>query len=250
MENAQELFKKLDSNRMPRHIAIIMDGNGRWAKERGLPRLIGHRKGVDVVREIVRFTGKNLAGVEVLTLYVFSTENWSRPKREVHGLMILLRKYLKLEVPELDKNNVRLAWIGRRSNLPENIKSSLDNSVKALEKNTGLILNLAINYGGRTEVIDAVKKIIARKSRGEFSEEINEENFESFLYTVGLPSLDLLIRTGGEMRISNFLLWQSAYAELWVTPTYWPDFTPAHLIRAILDYQNRQRRFGKIGKVN
>lgn len=237
----------MDSSRMPRHIAIIMDGNGRWAKEKGLPRLIGHKKGVDVVKEIVRFTGESLKDVELLTLYVFSTENWLRPRGEVHGLMDMLKKYLKLEVPELNKNNVKLAWIGRRSNLPENVKSSLDSSVKALEENTGLTLNLAINYGGRAEIIDACKTISKKVIAKELdSEEIDENKFEKFLYTGKFPPVDLLIRTGGEMRISNFLLWQIAYAELWVTPAYWPDFTPAHLLKAILDYQERDRRFGTL----
>ena len=246
MEKVQELLKELDNSRMPRHIAIIMDGNGRWAKQRGLPRLMGHRKGAEVVREIVRFTVRNLKKVEVLTLYVFSTENWSRPKVELKGLMNLLQRYLHSEMAEFNENNVRLNWIGRKEKLSQSVLGTLKDSLEKTSKNTGLILNLAINYGGRTEIIDAVKEVIARVDSGENSLEIDEKNFESFLYTKGLPPLDLLIRTGGEMRISNFLLWQIAYAELWVTPICWPDFTPTHLLKAILDYQERERRFGKI----
>jgi len=246
MEKVQELLKELDNSRMPRHIAIIMDGNGRWAKQRGLPRLMGHRKGAEVVREIVRFTVRNLKKVEVLTLYVFSTENWSRPKVELKGLMNLLQRYLHSGMAEFNENNVRLNWIGRKEKLSQSVLGTLKDSLEKTSKNTGLILNLAINYGGRTEIIDAVKEVIARVDSGENSLEIDEKNFESFLYTKGLPPLDLLIRTGGEMRISNFLLWQIAYAELWVTPICWPDFTPTHLLKAILDYQERERRFGKI----
>jgi len=246
MEKTEELLKELDNSRMPRHIAIIMDGNGRWAKQRGLPRLMGHRKGAEVVREIVRFTVRNLKKVEVLTLYVFSTENWSRPKVELKGLMNLLQRYLHSEIAEFNENNVRLNWIGRKEKLSQSVLGTLKDSLEKTSKNTGLILNLAINYGGRTEIIDAVKEVIARVDSGENSLEIDEKNFESFLYTKGLPPLDLLIRTGGEMRISNFLLWQIAYAELWVTPVCWPDFTPAHLLKAIFDYQERERRFGKI----
>lgn len=246
MEKIKELLKELDREKIPSHIAIIMDGNGRWAKEKGLPRLMGHRKGVEVVKEIVRFTGGNLKEVKVLTLYVFSTENWSRPRVEVKGLIELLTKYLRSEIPELNENNVRLNWIGREKELSQSVLNTLKESLEKTSRNTGLILNLAINYGGRAEIIDATKKIIDKIIRGEISREFDEKDFENFLYTYGLPSLDLLIRTGGEMRISNFLLWQASYAELWVTSTYWPDFTPVHLLQAILDYQNRERRFGKV----
>jgi len=247
MEKVQDLLEKLNRKKIPRHIAIIMDGNGRWAQQKGLPRIAGHRRGVEVVRKIVRFTGKNIPEVEVLTLYVFSTENWSRPESEVHFIMGLLKKYLIAEVPKLDRNNVRLRWIGRRSNLPENVIDSLDRAVRALEKNTGLVLNLAINYGGRAEIVDALKEMVKKVIAGELNPgEINEAKFEKFLYTDGLPPLDLLIRTGGDMRISNFLLWQIAYTEIYVTPVYWPDFTPRHFLEAILNYQKRQRRFGNI----
>ena len=243
MEEIEKLLNRVDKNRMPRHIAIIMDGNGRWAKEKGLPRFMGHRKGVEVVREIVRFVGRNLKEVEVLTLYVFSTENWFRPKGEIKGLMKLLERYLHSEIPELNKNNVRLNWIGREEGLSESVLNVLKEGLEKTSRNTGLVLNLAINYGGRAEIIDGIKEIIASLRKGA-SIEIDEKSFESFLYTNAFPPLDVLIRTGGEMRLSNFLLWQAAYAELWMTPVYWPDFTPSHLLKAIFDYQSRERRFG------
>jgi len=247
MERTEELLKKLNRKKMPGHIAIIMDGNGRWAKEKGLPRIAGHKKGVDRVREIVRFTGNLLPEVKVLTLYVFSTENWTRPKTEVACLMELIAKYLLREVPELDRNNVRMGWIGRRSGLPKSVLDSLSESMGSLEDNTGLIMNLAINYGGRTEILDALKSICEKVSAGGMDPSgISENEFGKHLYTAGLPDLDLLIRTGGEMRISNFLLWQVAYAEILITPVYWPDFTPRHLTEAIIAYQERERRFGAV----
>lgn len=246
MEKVEEFLKKLDSSKIPRHIAIIMDGNGRWAREKGLPRFMGHRKGVEVVREIVRFTGSKLKDVKVLTLYVFSTENWSRPEIEIKGLMGLLVRYLHSEIPELNENNVRLNWIGRKEGLPQSVLKALKEGLEKTGKNNGLMLNLAINYGGRTEIIDAVEEIVSRLNDGKLNGRVDEKNFENFLYTRNLPPLDLLIRTGGEMRISNFLLWEFAYAEFYVTSTYWPDFTPVHLLKAILDYQERDRRFGSI----
>jgi len=247
MQKKEILSEKLDYTKMPGHIAIIMDGNGRWAKEKGLPRLVGHNKGAGVVRDITRFVSRNLKQIKVLTLYVFSTENWSRPKTEVSGLMKLLKQYIVNEMPEFIENNVRLSWIGRKENLSSDVRESLDNAVEKLSKNTGLILNLAINYGGRAEIVDACKAISTAVSSGRISKnEIDENSFEKFLYTSKLPQLDLIIRTGGDERISNFLLWQMAYAELWVTPIFWPDFKSETLIEAILEYQKRDRRFGSI----
>ncbi len=221
----------------PGHVAIIMDGNGRWAKSRGLPRLAGHRAGVESVRQAVR--GCAQLGVKVLTLYSFSTENWLRPKSELSQLMRLLSYALRKETLDLDKNNVRLRAIGRLEALPPPVQEDLRQSVRKLEKNTGLILNLALNYGSRQEIVDAVNRLIGSGAR-----EITEESLSAALYTAGLPDPDLIIRTSGEMRLSNFLLWQSAYAELYITPVLWPDFRREHLEAAIRDYQGRQRRFG------
>jgi undecaprenyl diphosphate synthase len=228
---------ELDPKKLPRHVAIIMDGNGRWAKGRGLPRVAGHRAGVDSVREAVRTCGE--LGVEALTLYSFSTENWLRPKEEVDTLMELLAAALKEETPELDKNNVRLRASGRLEALPKDVQGQLEESIAFLSKNSGLILNLALNYGSRAEIVDAVNALIR-----EGAKEISEEDVSGRLYTAGLPDPDLLIRTSGEMRISNFLLWQIAYAELVVTETNWPDFRKPHLYAAIEQFQGRNRRFG------
>jgi len=214
-----------------------MDGNGRWAKAKGLPRVAGHKAGVESVREAVRTCGE--LGVEALTLFSFSTENWLRPKEEVDTLMELLAAALKDETPELDKNNVRLQASGRIQGLPESVRSQLDDSIKFLSKNTGLILNLALNYGARAEIVDAVNSLIKDGVK-----EVSEEEISGRLYTAGLPDPDLLVRTSGELRISNFLLWQIAYAELVVTDTNWPDFRKAHLYEAIVDFQGRNRRFG------
>ncbi|MBI3548133.1 MAG: isoprenyl transferase [Elusimicrobia bacterium] len=227
----------LDPDRIPRHIAIIMDGNGRWAKTRGLPRVAGHKMGVDSVREAVRTCGE--LGVQVLTLYAFSTENWLRPEAEVNELMRLLAWALKREVSELNKNHVRLAVSGRFEKLPKNVQAELTRSMEKLKNNEGLLLNLALNYGARQEIIDAVNAGI-RAGVHEFTEEILARH----LYTAGIPDPDLVIRTSGEMRVSNFLLWQIAYSELYVTPTLWPDFRAPNLIEAIAEYQGRHRRFG------
>lgn len=228
---------ELDLKRLPRHVAIIMDGNGRWAKARGLPRAAGHKAGVDSVREAVRSCGE--LGIEALTLYSFSTENWLRPKEEVDTLMDLLAWALKEETPELDKNNVRLRASGRLQGLPESVRAQLDESMAFLDKNTGLVLNLALNYGSRAEIVDAVNGLLRDGVK-----EVSEEEISGRLYTAGLPDPDLLIRTSGEMRISNFLLWQIAYAELVVTQTNWPDFRKTHLHEAIAQFQGRSRRFG------
>jgi len=234
-----------DSTKIPRHVAIIMDGNGRWAKQRGLTRLEGHRAGAESVRAIVRACGE--LGIGYLTLYAFSSENWRRPKVEVTALMHLLEFYLQREVAELDKNNVRLAAIGRIHELPESAQRQLDKSIETLKKNTGLTLVLALSYGGRTEIVDAVRSIARDVKTGALDiADINEELISQRLYTRDIPDPDLLIRTSGELRISNFLLWQISYAEIHVTDTLWPDFRKPQLLAALDDYSKRQRRFGRV----
>jgi undecaprenyl diphosphate synthase len=233
------LAQELDPARIPRHIAIIMDGNGRWAGNRNLPRVAGHKAGVPSVRTAVETCAR--LGVEVLTLYAFSVENWKRPKAEVETLWQLLRVYLRLELGTLMRNNVRLGAIGRLDALPEVAQRELAKAIQKTSNNTGLQLSLAINYGGRAEIVDALKKL--RDSGAE----ITEETVSASLYTAGQADPDLLIRTSGEMRVSNFLLWQIAYAELYVTDVLWPDFSRAELLRAILDYQKRDRRYGGLG---
>jgi len=236
---------ELDLTSLPRHVAIIMDGNGRWAKARSLPRLAGHRAGVEPVRTSVRTCAE--LGVEVLTLYAFSVENWNRPKAEVLGLMQVLKETLKHEQAELDANGVRLRTIGRESDLPADVRAQLDATRDALSHNTGLVLNLALSYGGRAELVDAAKAIARDACGGRIDPEaIDEALLGRYLYTADLPDPDLLIRTSGELRVSNFLLWQIAYSEIWVTKDPWPDFRREHLVAAIRDYQNRDRRFGRI----
>ncbi len=225
-----------------------MDGNGRWARTRGLQRLAGHRAGVTAVRESVR--GCAELGVEALTLYAFSVENWQRPRAEIEGLMRVLKQTLRGEQAELDENNVRLETIGRVEDLPADVRKQIDETRAALADNRGLLLNLALSYGGRPEIVTAVKRALAEVAAGRLApEDIDEERFASFLYTGGLPDPDLLIRTSGELRVSNFLLWQIAYSEMWVTPVLWPDFRREHLFTAIRDYQQRERRFGRVGSV-
>ena len=245
-DNLSQLKDKiLKTGSLPRHIAIIMDGNGRWARQRRLPRIAGHREGINSVREVVRVTGE--LGVDVLTLYVFSAENWRRPKREIGALMRLLRETTRREIEDLMRNKVRLAVIGRLQDVAPAARQVLTDAVQATAQNTGLLLNLAINYGGRTELIDAVRGLVRDVQEGDLSPEaIDEKVFEKYLYTGQLPDPDLLIRTSGEMRISNFLLWQIAYTEIYVTDVLWPDFRREHLYQAILDYQNRERRFGGV----
>jgi undecaprenyl diphosphate synthase len=229
---------------LPRHVAVIMDGNGRWAKARGVPRLFGHRAGRESVREIVR--GCAALGVEVLTLYTFSTENWSRPAREVSALMNLLRESLRAECDELKANNVRLQVIGRIADLPPAVRRAIDETQERLSGCTGMLLNLAISYSGRTELVDAIRRMLAGEGGRRLRPgDVDEELVASFLYTAGLPDPDLLIRTSGEQRISNFMVWQLAYTELWITETLWPDFRRRHLLQAIADYQRRDRRFGR-----
>ena len=235
------LANAVDPARLPAHIAIIMDGNGRWAKQRNLPRVAGHRAGVDPVRTTVDLCAR--LGVRALTLYAFSVENWKRPRAEVETLWRLLRYYLQQELPDLMRNNIRFEAIGRVLELPHQIQRELNETIQATAANTGLRLSLAINYGGRAEIVDAVRLMVEKARRGEVVE-VTEESINAHLYTASLPEPDLLIRTSGEMRISNFLLWQIAYSELYVTDTLWPDFGRTHLLQAILDYQKRDRRFG------
>ncbi|MCC6650851.1 MAG: isoprenyl transferase [Candidatus Eisenbacteria bacterium] len=229
---------------IPRHVAIIMDGNGRWAKNRGVPRIMGHRAGRESVREAVR--GCSDLGVQVLTLYTFSVENWQRPAREVNALMTILRQSLRAERKELDANNVRLNVIGRVHELPSAVREEIAATQDYLSSNTGMLMNLALSYSGRAEIVDGIKRMLKDAKEGSFDPaRVDDELVASYLSTAGLPDPDLLIRTSGEMRISNFLLWQLAYTELWVTDTLWPDFRRAHLHQAIADYQRRDRRFGR-----
>jgi undecaprenyl diphosphate synthase len=235
----------LSKERMPAHVAIIMDGNGRWAKERRLPRTQGHREGVKRVDELV--TVANRMGVKVLTLFTFSTENWSRPDSEVSMLMKTLISVLEQKLTQLCENNVRFRVSGRREGAPKSVLATFDRVTEATRKNTGLVLNVAFNYGGRQEIVDAVQKIARECVEGSLTpEQIDDQVFSDHLYTAGLPDPDLLIRTSGELRISNFLLWQLSYAEFYFTKEYWPDFTPAEFEKAIMDYQSRERRFGNV----
>ena len=235
---------KSELKTIPRHIAIIMDGNGRWAKERGLPRIAGHREGINSVREITKICGK--LGVKYLTLYTFSTENWNRPKTEVKALMTLLLSTIKKEIKELHKNDVKFSTIGDISILPKGTIESNKEGEKLTFYNSGLNLVLALNYGSRQEIISAVNNIVLDIKKGSLDSNLIDENiFSSYLDTNNCPDPDLLIRTSGELRISNFLLWQSAYTEMYLTSTYWPSFRENELFTAIYDFQNRERRFGK-----
>ncbi len=235
----------LDKNNIPKHIAIIMDGNGRWAQKRGLSRAQGHRAGLNIVREITRASRE--IGVKILTLYAFSTENWKRPEREVAALMRLLERLLRKELPSFHKNRIRLRAIGRLDGLPPRVQEALNDAIRATEKNDGVTLNLALNYGGRAEIVDGAKKFALNvKEKGYVIDELNEESFGEYLYAADLPDPDLLIRTGGERRLSNFLLYQLSYTEIFITSIYWPDFKKANLLEAIADYQQRNRKFGSI----
>ena len=231
---------------IPNHIAIIMDGNGRWARDRRLPRFAGHNEGIHSVREIVRICGE--IGVKYLTLYTFSNENWSRPNKEVSAIMNLLMKTISKEISNLHKNNVRFNAIGDLNSLPKNSFQGIKRGIEKTKENTGLNLTLALSYGGRQELLSAVKSIIQKVTSELIKlEDINENEIMNELYTKNMPDPDLLIRTGGEKRISNFLLWQIAYTELYMTDTFWPDFRENSLLKSILDFQHRQRRFGKTG---
>jgi len=223
--------------KIPRHIGIVMDGNGRWAKTRGLPRLMGHRAGTENTRRVLKACGE--FGIKIVTLYGFSTENWRRPKEEVEGLFNIFEEAIDREVPELHRRGVRLRHLGRTDRLPERLVRKIEKAMELTKNNERLILNLAFNYGGRAEIIDATRRIIAD---GIDPAAIDEELFSSYLYTAGLPDLDLFIRTGGEMRLSNFLLWQTAHAEYYTTPIYWPDFDETELEKALVAYNQRRRR--------
>jgi undecaprenyl diphosphate synthase len=233
------LLEQIDLARIPRHVAIIMDGNGRWAKKRGLPRLMGHRAGTESVREAVKVCGE--LGVQHLTLYAFSTENWLRPASEVGGLMKLLVQTLRREVKELKRQKVRLSAIGRLKRLPPAVQAELARCAEELKDGTGLHLSLALNYGARQEIVDAVQSLLDEGAR-----KVDEKTLSARLYTAAVPDPDLLIRTSGEHRLSNFLLWQCAYAEVYISPKFWPDFRRREIYEALINYQSRERRFGGI----
>jgi undecaprenyl diphosphate synthase len=243
-EEERLLAQSLDPDRLPAHIAIIMDGNGRWAKRRKLPRVAGHRAGIESVRTVVDTCAR--LGIRALTLYAFSVENWKRPREEVSTLWRLLRVFLRRELPEIMRNRIRFTCVGRLDGLPAVVRQELESAIANTAANGGMRLNLAINYSGRAELVDAVNAIVDEaRLAGKLSQlRIDEETLASRLYTAGMPDPDLLIRTSGEMRISNFLLWQIAYAELYLTDTLWPDFGRADLLQAVLEYQKRDRRFG------
>ncbi|HLG14526.1 MAG TPA: isoprenyl transferase [Blastocatellia bacterium] len=239
------LLAQLDLTRLPRHVAVIMDGNGRWAARRSLPRTAGHRAGADAVRTAVETAGR--LGLEHLTLFAFSTENWKRPRLEVQALMRMLTEFLRKELPSLRKNNIRFRMIGCPEGLTISVLEQIRRAELATMQNTGLSLNIALNYGGRQEIVEACRQLAREVARGQVSpEEISQQLISDRLYTASIPDPDLLIRTSGEMRISNFLLWQIAYSEIYVTETLWPDFDKAEFVRALLDYQGRQRRFGAV----
>jgi len=243
--NAEEaaLLETLDLKRLPQHLAVIMDGNGRWAQRRHLPRVAGHRAGVKAAREIIETCAR--LKLPCLTLYAFSLENWRRPQAEVDFLMRLLREYLKRELPAINKNNIRLLIIGRSEQLPEGVRKDIEHGMQMTARNTGMKLVVALNYGGRAEMVDAFNALLAHvRSNGLSAFQADEQTISEHLYTAGLPDPDLLIRTSGEMRVSNFLLWQIAYAEIYVTETLWPDFSRARLLEALVDFQKRERRYG------
>ncbi len=243
------LLEKLDRKRLPRHIAVIMDGNGRWAQRRHLPRVEGHRRGVAAARETIETCAR--LGIGALTLYAFSAENWRRPKAEVDFLMRLLREYLRKELPIIHKNNIRLSVIGRAEELPPGVREDIERGMALTSSNSGMRLVVALNYGARTELVDAFNAVLeetrAHATNGELARlRVTEQMISDHLYTAGLPDPDLLIRTSGEQRVSNFLLWQIAYAEIHVTSVLWPDFNRARLLEALLDFQSRERRYGGI----
>jgi len=237
----ETLARQVNFEQLPAHIAIIMDGNGRWAAQRHLPRVEGHRAGIDSVRDVVESSAR--LGIDVLTLYAFSVENWKRPRTEINTLMTLLKRYLRLELSTLLKNNIRFRVIGREEELSKDVRHELEIGTRQTEHNTGMLFNIALNYGGRAEILDAAKRVLAA---GINPDDLDERRFSDFLYTAGQPDPDLLIRTSGEMRVSNFLLWQIAYSEIWVTETLWPDFRRRHLLEAVVAYQKRDRRYGGI----
>ena len=233
----------LDMTNIPKHVAIIMDGNGRWAKAQGKARTYGHKAGAETLKTIVR--AADTLGIKAITAYAFSTENWKRPVTEVHFIMELLSRYLTSEIEDFKANNVQVRFMGSREGLPAIVNEKMDHAIDETKNDTGIILNLAINYGGQAEILHAVRSIAQQVANGTLNvEDIDAPVFENNLYSKGLPSPDLMIRTGGDLRVSNFLLWQIAYSEMWTTPVYWPDFSPDMLIEAIKVYQSRERRFG------
>ena len=243
------LLEKLDVSRLPRHIAVIMDGNGRWAQKRHLPRIVGHSTGTESARTTIETCAR--LNIEALTLYAFSVENWRRPKTEIEFLMKLLRQYIRNEMPLIQRNNIRMRFLGRSDDLPLAVQKDTRDAIEATARNTGMVLSIALNYGGRAEIVDAMNALLAERRRhnghaNSTSAPITEEQFARYLYTADLPDPDLLIRTSGEMRVSNFLLWQIAYAEIFVTDVLWPDFNRARLFEALLDFQKRERRYGGI----
>ena len=243
------LLEKLDASRLPRHIAVIMDGNGRWAQKRHLPRIVGHSTGTESARTTIETCAR--LNIEALTLYAFSVENWRRPKTEIEFLMKLLRQYIRNEMPLIQRHNIRMRFLGRSDDLPLAVQKDTRDAIEATAQNTGMVLSIALNYGGRAEIVDAMNALLAERRRhnghaNSTSAPITEEQFARYLYTADLPDPDLLIRTSGEMRVSNFLLWQIAYAEIFVTDVLWPDFNRARLFEALLDFQKRERRYGGI----
>jgi len=238
------LWEKLDLARLPRHIAVIMDGNGRWAQKRHLPRIAGHRSGTQSARTTIETCAR--LKIEALTLYAFSVENWRRPKTEIDFLMALLREYLRKEMPLLQKNQIRMRFLGRIDELPAGVQNDVRGAMEKTAGNKGMVLCVALNYGGRAEIVDAMNAILSESNGHGTQGKVTEEQLSRHLYTEGLPDPDLLVRTSGEMRVSNFLLWQIAYAEIFVTETLWPDFNRARLLEALLEYQKRERRYGGI----
>jgi undecaprenyl diphosphate synthase len=239
----ETLARQVDFGRLPAHIAVIMDGNGRWAAQRHLPRVEGHRAGIDSVRDVVE--GSARLGIKVLTLYAFSVENWKRPAAEVSTLMLLLKRYLRSELNTLLRNNIKFRVVGRMEDLARDVQRELRDAEERTATNGGMQFNIALNYGGRAEIVEAARKMLVERLP---AEALDEARFASYLYTAGQPDPDLLIRTSGEMRVSNFLLWQIAYAEIWVTETLWPDFRRRDLLDAVVAYQKRDRRYGGINQ--
>ena len=240
------LLEKLNLGRLPRHLAVIMDGNGRWAQRRHLPRIAGHRKGTETARITIETCSR--LKIPALTLYAFSVENWRRPKAEIDFLMQLLREYLRQEMPLIQKNNIRMRFLGRADELPEAVQRDTREAAGVTAGNTGMDLCIALNYGGRAEIVDAASALLAERQATGNLQKLTESDIERHLYTAGLADPDLLVRTSGEMRVSNFLLWQIAYAEIFVTETLWPDFNRARLLEAFVDFQKRDRRYGGIGE--
>ncbi|MDP2172870.1 MAG: isoprenyl transferase [Candidatus Cloacimonadaceae bacterium] len=247
MNNYQELLPQIDKDKLPKHIGIIMDGNGRWAKLRNRPRIYGHRAGAKSTRQVVELAVE--LGLQYLTFYAFSTENWNRPAGEVKALLKMLKERLFKEIPELNKRNIYVQFIGSEQRLDPQYLKDIKAIAAMTNQNTGLKVNIAFNYGGRLEVIEGIKKLFsAAKTTPDLIETLDPEGFQAYLYTAGQPDPDLIIRTSGEMRLSNFLLWQSAYAEIFVTQTLWPDFSKIEMLKALIDYQSRNRRFGGVNQ--